>query len=303
MFFISFFGLILDLLIFGVLVRFAYPYRRSMYAFLQQSSIIKQIKNVIPKIPEKKKDYSQSLSVGYETVQDLKLDIRSAGIESSDLLVFIDFTKSNLEQGKDSFEGRCLHDLECEGLNPYEDVIQIIAATLGAYDDDGQIPLYGFGDLKTTNKDVFSIGKKNGMPIEDLLKSYRSAAKTVIMSGPTSYTPCIEKAVSISEKSNGYHIALILTDGCTLYLKKDLQALREASNYPISFVIVGVGDGPWDKAEKLDDDDNRVFDNLNFVAHSEFKERGEKKNDAFILEALKEIPEQFRMIHDLNLLE
>jgi E3 ubiquitin-protein ligase RGLG len=135
------------------------------------------------------------------------------------------------------------------------------------------------------------------------LGAYKKAAGNVVMSGPTSYAPCIEKAVSIAKQSRGYHIALIITDGCTLQLKRDLEALRRASEYPVSFIIVGVGDGPWEKAEKLDDDNQRKFDNLNFVSHAEFCGRGERKNDIFILEALKELPEQFRMITDLDLLD
>jgi hypothetical protein len=42
-----------------------------------------------------------------------------------------------------------------------------------------------------------------------------------------------------------------------------LEALVEASNYPISIVMIGVGDGPWGLMEDCDDLlPSRKFDNF-----------------------------------------
>ena len=48
--------------------------------------------------------------------------------------------------GKNSFDGRNLHDLDFPTLNQYEQAISIIAQTLSGFDEDGLIPCYGFGD-------------------------------------------------------------------------------------------------------------------------------------------------------------
>ena len=95
-----------------------------------------------------------------------------AGLESSNLIVGIDFTKSNewtglafmpyqnvqfffyltekhaklgLVIGARSFNRKSLHHIG-DGLNPYEKAISIIGKTLAPFDDDNLIPCYGFGD-------------------------------------------------------------------------------------------------------------------------------------------------------------
>lgn len=41
-----------------------------------------------------------------------------------------------------------MHDLGA-GPNPYEEAIDIIGETLSAYDEDNDIPCFGFGDSKS----------------------------------------------------------------------------------------------------------------------------------------------------------
>ncbi|KAG4927722.1 hypothetical protein JHK84_053287 [Glycine max] len=68
-----------------------------------------------------------------------------AGLESSNLIVGVDFTKSNEWTGKNSFNRRSLHHIG-RGLNPYEQAISIIGKSLAAFDEDNLIPCFGFGD-------------------------------------------------------------------------------------------------------------------------------------------------------------
>jgi E3 ubiquitin-protein ligase RGLG len=71
--------------------------------------------------------------------------LAQAGLESSNLIVGIDFTKSNEWTGKFSFHGRSLHHISSTP-NPYEQAISIIGQTMSKFDEDNLIPCFGFGD-------------------------------------------------------------------------------------------------------------------------------------------------------------
>ncbi|KAI7734785.1 hypothetical protein M8C21_007091, partial [Ambrosia artemisiifolia] len=114
-----------------------------------------------------------------------------------------------------SFHRKSLHHIG-DGLNPYEQAISIIGKTLAAFDEDNLIPCYGFGDASTHDQDVFSFYPEdrfcNGF--EDVLSRYREILPHLILSGPTSFAPVIEQAMTIVEQSGGqYHVLLIIADG------------------------------------------------------------------------------------------
>lgn len=67
------------------------------------------------------------------------------GLESSNLIIGIDITKSNEWAGARSFKHGSLHHLG-DSLNPYEQAITIIGKMLSAFDEDNLIPCNGFGD-------------------------------------------------------------------------------------------------------------------------------------------------------------
>ncbi|CAH2075736.1 unnamed protein product, partial [Thlaspi arvense] len=71
--------------------------------------------------------------------------LRNAGLESSNLILGIDFTKSNEWTGKHSFNRKSLHAIG-HAPNPYEQAISIIGRTLSSFDEDDLIPCFGFGD-------------------------------------------------------------------------------------------------------------------------------------------------------------
>lgn len=102
---------------------------------------------------------------------------------------------------------------------------------------------------------------------------------TLTLGGPTSFAPLIRKAISIVQASqNRYHILLIIADGQLSEegYQPTVDAIVEASNYPLSIVMVGVGDGPWDDMEEFDDElTKRRFDNFQFVDYDSVMRRND----------------------------
>lgn len=100
--------------------------------------------------------------------------------------------RSNEWQGSKTFAGKCLHDV---GPNPnqYEMAMSTIARTLAPFDDDKLIPVYGFGDVATTDRDCFSFFN-NGRPahgLDEALFRYRELAPHVNLSGAQTSQPTL----------------------------------------------------------------------------------------------------------------
>ncbi|KAJ9135399.1 hypothetical protein P3X46_032586 [Hevea brasiliensis] len=256
----------------------------------------------------------------YKSLDQVTEALARAGLESSNLIVGIDFTKSNEWTGARSFNRRSLHHIG-DGLNPYEQAISIIGKTLAAFDEDNLIPCFGFGDASTHDQDVFCFYPDerfcNGF--EEVLSRYREIVPNLRLAGPTSFAPVIEMASTIVEQSGGqYHVLLIIADGqvtrsvdtargqLSPQERKTVDAIVEASKLPLSIVLVGVGDGPWDMMREFDDNiPAREFDNFQFVNFTEIMSKrvdSSRKETEFALAALMEIPSQYKATIELNIL-
>ncbi|XP_068474372.1 E3 ubiquitin-protein ligase RGLG5-like isoform X1 [Phaseolus vulgaris] len=288
--------------------------------------------------PKRKLDRKYSrIADNYRSLDEVTAELANAGLESSNLIVGIDFTKSNEWTGKRSFNRKSLHDIgSCQ--NPYEHAISIIGKTLSAFDEDNLIPCFGFGDASTHDQDVFSFFSEerfcNGF--EEVLSRYReitphlklagiafryylrsSLIRFIIIThnihvtGPTSFAPIIEMGMTIVEQSGGqYHVLLIIADGqvtrsvdtqhgnLSPQERNTIDAIVKASEYPLSIVLVGVGDGPWDMMREFDDNiPSRAFDNFQFVNFTEIMTKNvdsTRKETDFALSALMEIPSQYK---------
>jgi len=95
-----------------------------------------------------------------------------------------------------------------------------------------------------------------------------------------------------------YHILLILTDGEIHDMRKTKDLIVECSHYPLSIIIVGIGNADFSNMVELDGDEvilrnskgqAAARDIVQFVEYQKFK-----GTDKGILteEVLKEIPEQ-----------
>mmetsp|Transcript_14106 Transcript_14106/g.29226 ORF Transcript_14106/g.29226 Transcript_14106/m.29226 type:complete len:275 (+) Transcript_14106:93-917(+) len=269
---------------------------------------------ISPKLPADSKEAPgfYAIADNYNTIQEVQAALRRVGLESSDLVIGIDFTKSNTWTGEKSFGGRCLHDtrrLEYNGeLNPYQQVISVVGRTLEAFDDDKLIPAYGFGDLYTKDKSCFPFFP-NDAPcegFEGVLRRYNDIVPGISLAGPTNFAPVIRKTIEIVKQERSYHILVIIADGQVTNRRDTEAAIVEASHYPISIVVVGVGDGPWELMEEFDDElPERCFDNFQFVNYNTVMRsvpQGKNADAVFACHALMEIPEQYQLIKQLGYL-
>lgn len=256
----------------------------------------------------------------YHTLDQVTLALKESGLESSNLILGIDFTKSNEWTGKKSFNNRSLHAIG-DTPNPYEKAITIIGKTLAPFDEDNLIPCFGFGDVTTHDQEVFGFHSDHTPchGFEEVLTCYRRIVPNLRLSGPTSFGPIVEAAVDIVEKSHGqYHVLVIVADGqVTRSVNTDdgelspqerhtINSIVTASSYPLSIVLVGVGDGPWEDMQRFDDKiPARVFDNFQFVNFTAIMSKNTSETDkeaSFALAALMEIPLQYKACMELNLL-
>lgn len=173
----------------------------------------------------------------YLTLTQLNEALNSAGLESSNLLIGIDYTSSNTSAGLKSFgaDYKNLHKL-ANAPNPYERAMAAILRNLeGGYDDDGLIPVYGFGDgaheaplptyhqpwqpshpARAEDQALFSLvpGGQPAKGMADVLNHYRAVTSHIKLAGPTSFAPLIHQACNIIAQNHfAFHILLILGDG------------------------------------------------------------------------------------------
>ena len=193
--------------------------------------------------------------------------LHDGGLHTAQLLVAVDFSRSNQWNGRKSFGGRGLHDTLTAGVpTPYETVLEALATVMGEFDDaDATIPFHGFGHAEG---DLFSLAEGGGdcLDMADLLRRYRRVARDVVPDGErigaASLTPVIDLTIQEMNRRRGadesfeqLHVLLLVTDSDiprpaglapSEWSKEEaafIDAVRRASYFPLSVLVVGVGDG------------------------------------------------------------
>ena len=244
----------------------------------------------------------------FTTFQSVSEAILKAGVGKARLVLGIDLTASNEWQGRLTFSRYCLHKLHpvrpSQIFNPYQRVINIIGKTLQPFTETGHVYAYGFGDVLTQDTGVTNIMGEESTACRDfreVLVRYNEMLKEVVLSGPTSFAPIIRKSMKhVRESGNKFHILVIIADGQMEDEGPTVSAIIEASKLPLSIVLVGVGDGPWDIMEEFDDHlPGRKFDNFQFVDFHSIRET-RNHEAAFALAALMEIPVQYKTMEELG---
>ena len=95
------------------------------------------------------------------------------------------------------------------------------------------------------------------------------------------------------------YVIIIITDGNCHDMEETKRLLVSLSRMPFSAVVIGVGDGDFEKMELLDADDEVLADEegneairdiVQLVQYAEFKDLGQRE---LALEVLGELPGQF----------
>ncbi|XP_002127754.2 uncharacterized protein LOC100186321 [Ciona intestinalis] len=273
----------------------------------------------------------RAFSDRFQTFEDVSGAMVDAGIKKCQLILGIDFTASNEWQGRVSNRGQSLHNITQKfkaNQNPYQHVITILQHTLKDM-VDANVPkhlnlkelseeekrsrklhgihAFGFGDSVTKDISTFCL-QADGMPcgsFDDVLHCYRECASKITLGGPTSYAPVVHKAIEIVEQTNQYNILVIIADGQFVDEGPTARAIVEASYYPLSIIVVGVGDGPWETMHQFDDWlPERNFDNFQFVEYgkiiSNTYDKSKNPETMLALHMLMEIPDQYKIIHKLG---
>ncbi len=167
------------------------------------------------------------------------------------LSIAIDFTSSN----QDIPNLISLHDIKSLEPNQYIKAINTVGKLLGKFDNDQKIPVYGFGAFINSDKMVshcFNINMNKKDPnisgIENVIKTYEEVFQYIELSGPTKFSFFLEEVLinlklesQKKSPSNNYHILLILCDGYIYDFKDTADIIVELSRYPISIIIIGIG--------------------------------------------------------------
>lgn len=248
---------------------------------------------------------SEAFAERFETLEEVTRAIREEGIEQCSLIFGIDYTMSNRMQGAISFDGRSLHETKEAKANPYQQVICILGETLEPFHADDTLPAFGFGDKVTKGDGIFPL-KADGEceDFSEVLDVYDEITPTIKLSGPTNFVPLIEKAVEIVKEKRTFHVLVIVADGQVTDEEANIKAIVEASQYPLSIVMIGVGDGPWDVMKDFDKKlKGRRFDNFRFVDFHNTSKKARNPQAAIALSALMLIPDQYQTAKKLGLLQ
>ena len=209
------------------------------------------------------------------------------------LVVAIDFTRSNLDNGLRTFGRASLHTISADDAdagggkeNHYEAVLASIAPLQALRcQAQGQEPepifVYGFGDQETRDARVFDFMTPQDRAltsVRDVVARYREIAPSVVLSGPTSFTQALSKAAArVDESERACALVLVCDDPPTRY-RETLEALVCASRLALYVVCVGVGDAPFVQLVQLVEDAaaSCAFPNFAFVHYtSESRPRDE----------------------------
>jgi hypothetical protein len=145
--------------------------------------------------------------------------------------------------------------------------------------------------------------------LEEIISTYRTAVLTCKQDGPTYFTPLLRQVLDNIKAEQGgdqvYYILMILTDGLINDMDSTCDILVEAAYYPLSVIIIGIGNADFGNMIILDGDDVPLTnfkgektkrDLVQFVAFKQFEGNSTKLAE----EVLQEVPRQVEEFYQLT---
>ncbi|CAL6053048.1 Copine_I [Hexamita inflata] len=254
---------------------------------------------------------SQVQEAQINTFGQLVRQIRAGNVPWMRMMITFDFSLSNTWAGP--VYDLNLHDISQLDQNQYIRVLDGIRGMANRFVQNGHIPAYRFGCAQSEDFDCLPLCHPNPNALfegfDALQAGYVHAVQTVKLFGPTQLAPVIQQAIKVSAESNHKELLLcvIITDGDSEDIMLDAQALVAASKYPICFVGVGLGKGPFTDLEKFDDLKDRKFDNFQFVNYNEIVGQSnihcERPDLVLALAMFKEIPAAVQKMRKAGIIE
>mmetsp|Transcript_16283 Transcript_16283/g.16215 ORF Transcript_16283/g.16215 Transcript_16283/m.16215 type:complete len:267 (+) Transcript_16283:818-1618(+) len=223
------------------------------------------------------------------------------------IMVGIDFTFSNGDHTLLS----SLHYANTAIKNEYQRAIESLQEVLEKNIESPTYEAYGFGGVPDwlESKQVnhcFALNKNEENPsvnnFADIVQKYLDVLSNIKLSGPSYFHNILQKAVDKAKPiidGKLYTIVILVTDGDIDDLPQTVELLQEASKYPISVIVVGVGDADFSNMNSLDSDtgllrankqsDPTMRDLVQFVPYRQLMSTPQILSDKI----LEELPEQF----------
>ncbi|XP_039973775.1 copine-4 [Xiphias gladius] len=220
-----------------------------------------------PKYKVKKKNYKNSGIVILNQCKIIKmhsfLDYIMGGCQIQ-FTVAIDFTASN----GDPRNSCSLHYIHPYQPNEYLKALVAVGEICQDYDSDKMFPAFGFGarippDYKVSHDFAVNFNEENPecAGIQGVVEAYQACLPKLQLYGPTNIAPIIQKVANSAsqevhtKEAMQYFILLILTDGVITDMADTREAIVQASHFPMSVIIVGVGNADFSDMQMLDGDD------------------------------------------------
>ncbi|KAI3877689.1 hypothetical protein MKW98_020170 [Papaver atlanticum] len=247
----------------------------------------------------------------YRTLDEVSEALKAKGLKSVNPILGFCFTQSKWTTEKS------LHYIGNDP-NDYEKVVSIIGRTLAAICGDNYIHCFGFGDATTIDTHVFSFyeDKKPCHGFEEVVERYRQIACQMRLADLKSFVRIVEMATSIaSKKCDQHHILVMIADGPVTRSsdtehgklsdeeQQTVNAISKASKYPLSIILVGVGEKNANMMKGLESKIPHctTFDNFQYVNYTDIMSRVPegRREIEFTLAATKKLPNQVIAIEKL----